>query len=170
MRGAWRLIPVAICIGLLVNISPGWRLLWLTDRASFLALGFVYVALLVITLSLVWSAVRWIRLAAWRGDLGIRVDEDAIDMRLGPFGTARYDWRDIRVEINGGFDPEMIEMMPDDAFVPCLRHPASDEDLSAGIQRFSRIPSESLTRLLRPYVRHKMSTGQSAQRVEEVAN
>lgn len=153
MRGVWRLIPFALGMGLIVNIRPDWRLLWLTDRASYLAIGFLFLSLIVITLALLWSSGRWLVLALWRRQIGIRVTPEAITMQLGPFGDHRYDWREIRVIIDESIDPDMLELMPDESFVPRLVHPAADGDLSAIIQRFSRTPPERLTKLLRPYVR-----------------
>lgn len=158
VRGFWRLIPVSLGVGILLNFRSDWRLLWLTDKASFLAVGFLFLFVLAVTLAVLWSAGRWLVLAFWRRELGIRVTPEEISLSLGPFGEHRHAWRDVRVEIDSSIDPEMLEMMPDDAFVPRLLHRSADGDLSALMQRFSRTPSETLTRLLRPYVRRALGT------------
>lgn len=162
VRGVWRLIPVSLCVGILLNVRSDWRLLWLTDKASFLAVGFLFLFLLAVTAALLWSAGKWLVLAFWRRELGIRVTPESISFALGPFGDHRYAWREVRVAIDSSMDPEMLEMMPDDAFVPRLLHRSADGDLSSLMQRFSRTPPETLTRLLRPYVRRALGTGDLA--------
>lgn len=152
MRAVWRLLIVTIIAIVLLSIRPDWRLLWLTDRASLVGLGVIWTGMLLTTAMLAYSAGRWITLAVWRRPVGIRVSPEAIELRLGPFGERRYAWKDIRVSLPESVDAELISSMPDDAFVPQLRHPAQEEDLAILMLRFSRTRPEALTRLLRPYM------------------
>ncbi len=156
MRAVWRLLIVAIAAVILLSIRPDWRLLWLTDRASFIGLGVIWLGLISISAALLWSAGRWLVLACWRRPIGIHVSPETIDMRLGPFGERCYAWASVRLRLPESVELDMLEQMPDDAFVPQLRHPAAEEDLSVLMLRFSRTRPEELTRLLRPFIHHAL--------------
>ena len=153
MRALWRLMVVAAMVGLMSIIRPDWRLLRLTDSASFFAM--VVVMLLLGTLSawLFYTAMRWLILACWPSHVGMRVGSDAIELHLGPFGDRRYPWTDITADYGEAMDPEVLAAMPDHALTPRLMHRV-DGDLFTVILRFSRIDAEDLAKALTPFARH----------------
>lgn len=157
MRAVWRLLSVVIVGGALFVVRPDWRLLWLTEKASFLALAVIMLcgAAAAIGLSLV--AIRWLLLACWPSPLGIEITPERVSMWLGPFGTREHAWSGLRLELGEDIDWDMMDLMPDDAFVPRLRVVASGADLIDVILKFARVSHEELTRALRPYLvrRHR---------------
>jgi hypothetical protein len=166
VRGFWRLLVALIFASPLLVWQPDWKLLWLADRTSALAIGTLYVISLLCTIALVVATLRWFLLVAWMGRLGITITADRISMMLGPFGRRECEWRSLRIDIAEGIDPELVEQLPDDAFFPRLIDPRTREDLAGTILRFSTLDQESLTRTLRPFLRTVGKNAQSAQTSE----
>ena len=156
VRGLWRLLCAVLVGGIVFVVRIDWKLMWLTEKASFLALGVVMVCVALAAIGLAVSSVRWLLLAAWPGKLGIEVRPDRILLRLGPFGARTYDWSHLQIELDEAFDQDMIDLMPDDAFVPAIRHVAGGEDVVRIVMRFASVSHEELTRRLRPYVRQRL--------------
>ncbi len=155
VRGLWR----SACAGLLIVLlwkwysTSDWSLMWQSQRAIFIGLGIVYLTLVVLGLILLVPAIRWLVLVAWPARVGIEITPERITMRLGPFGEGVYDWLRIRMTLEPEVDPEVLEHMPDDAFVPRMYHPDCEEDMARRIQVFSGLTVEQVTTLLRPYLR-----------------
>ncbi len=82
---------------------------------SFVLLALPFVLLAV---SCVIKSMQWLLLASWPGKIGIFADENELTLRLGPFGTRRFDTKrlDIRYpferreeEDEGGFEALLPE-------------------------------------------------------------
>ncbi|MBE7506318.1 MAG: hypothetical protein HS101_08550 [Planctomycetia bacterium] len=154
MRALWRLMVVAVMVGLMSIVRPDWRLLRLTDSASFFAMVVVMVLLGALSAWLFYTAMRWLILACWPKHVGMRVGPDAIELHLGPFGEWRYLWTDIAADYGNAMEPEVLAAMPDNALTPRLMH-RKDGDLFTVILRFSRIDTEDLANAMTPFVRHR---------------
>ncbi|MFQ5412200.1 MAG: hypothetical protein ACE5EC_07870 [Phycisphaerae bacterium] len=160
VRGLWRSACAGLLIALLWNWTAisDWGLLWQSQRASFIGLGVVYLVLAMSGLILLVPALRWLLLAAWPTRVGIEITPERITMRLGPFGGGVYDWSRIRMTLEPEVDPDVLEMLPDDAFVPRMFHPECEEDMARRIQVFSGLEAERVTALLRPLLRWRTNT------------
>lgn len=152
MRSLWRLALAAAALAGAWYWDPHWSLLWRTQTTVFIALGTLWLLLAALGLALAWSGMRWLLLALWRGPLEIVVSPARVCICAPPFLRRELDGARLRVELDEGIDPDMLEALPDDAFLPHLRHPAMDEDLTVLVQRFSGLSSEQMTNLLRPYL------------------
>jgi len=153
VRALWRLLCAVGFGGLLAQIRPDWRLLWLTQPATCLALGVLALCLAAVTLILVIVAIRWLMLAVWPGPLGVQVTPRRVEMNLGPLGRLGFDWSDIVIDVEQEFDAEILDELPDDSFVPRIRRRGSKEDLARLIQLATNVSDEELTRRFRPYLR-----------------
>src|SRR6266404_3474317 len=105
MRGIWRLLCAAIVGGAGFVIWPDWRLLWLTQKASFLALLVIVVCVAIAAIALAIASIRWLLLACWPGPLDIQMTPQTISMRLGPFGSYGFNWSQLRLELDESVDP-----------------------------------------------------------------
>ncbi|HUN80666.1 MAG TPA: hypothetical protein VMV81_04075, partial [Phycisphaerae bacterium] len=85
---------------------------------------------------------------------GIEIGPAGIRMSLGPSGDRTYTWPQLRFRLDEAVDWDMLEMMPDDAFVPGIIDRATGEDLGPKIVKFTGISHEEFTRHLRPFLRH----------------
>ncbi len=151
-RAIWRLALAAAPVAVAWAWDPRWELLWRTQKSVFVAFGFLWLMLAVLGVALVVSGVRWLLLALWRGRLEIVVSRERLRIHAPPFLRRELDGARLRVELDEGVDPAMLDLMPDDAFLPHLRHPELSEDLTILIQRLTGLSSEQMTRLLRPWL------------------
>jgi hypothetical protein len=158
MRGMWRALAMALAAGGCFAIWPNWTLLWRTEKASFVALLTVLVFSGVIAIGLAVSAGRWLLVAAWWGPMGIEMGPRGIQLRLGPAGNHSYSWDELRFVLDEAVDWEMLDMMPDDAFVPRIIVRATGIEIGAMIVRYSGITHEESTRHIRPYLRRIAAT------------
>ncbi|MFQ5430775.1 MAG: hypothetical protein ACE5E1_10740 [Phycisphaerae bacterium] len=152
VRALWRLIVSVCLVGAALLPGLDWDLLWKTNRATALALAGLYLVLGVATVLLVVPAARWLALACWPAGLHIDISPDHIVLELGPFGRQAFDWSRIEMGVPESISEDLLDDMPDDSFLPFIRHPEIEEDLSRRIQRFVHIETERLTGLLRPYL------------------
>jgi hypothetical protein len=152
VRAAWRLLAAAPLVGLLFLLTPDWRLLWVDDRATFLAYAVIWLALAVTSLAACLSTIRWALLACWSGRPGVRLTHGGITMRLGPFGSRHYDWKDIRVQYPDGFDVELADQIPGDIVWPRMRHGPTGTDVAAELMRFVALDADALLHSLRPFI------------------
>jgi hypothetical protein len=152
MRGVWRLLFAVIVGGIALVFWPNWHLLWVTEKASFVALAVLMTCGWAAAIGLAIAAIRWFVLACWPGPLGIEVSPERVWLTLGPFGKQVYEWSALRLELSSDIDPDLIELMPDDAFIPRLLVISTGKDLIDVILRFTRTAHEELTRALRPYL------------------
>jgi|CXWL01.1.fsa_nt_gi hypothetical protein len=166
MRAFWRLLVALVAALPVLLWQTDWKLLWLSDRASALAIGTLYLVAVVCTIACAVAALRWLMLAFWIGPLKIQVTSDRISMKLGPFGRRDCDWRDIKIDMAEGIDPELVELLPDDAFFPRLIDTRTGEDLAGTILRYGALDQESLTRALRPFLRDIGKNAHSARTSE----
>ena len=107
-----------------------------------------------------WTALRWLLLALWPGQLGIFADPDALTLRLGPFGTRRYpaDQLDIRYpyelidddDADGGFEAYLPEEQQRAQFLPRITHTAMATPLNRELLRFTALPEPAAVRIVRP--------------------
>ncbi len=168
VRAAWRLILAGGIIGAGYLTGPegmeAWGWLWRSERAMFVAVATLEAAAAAAALGLLVGAVRWAILACWPKSLRLEIGPQEIALHVGPFGSGRYPWPEIRVEISPDVDPQFIERMPDDALAVSLRHPACHEDLAKRIERLAGVESERLTRLLRPHLEAAIRRGSDEDR------
>ena len=154
MRGMWRLLAGGIGAGgcfLLARLN--WTLLWQTQTASFVALLTILLLLVSITLPVVIAAFRWLLVAAWSKPMEIRIGPDGIEMKLGPLGNSSFPWSELSIILDEAVDWEMLDLMPDDAFVPRVLHRKSGLDVGTRLVTFAGINYENYTRIMRPYLR-----------------
>lgn len=149
----WRLGLACAPAAVLMIWDVRWRLLWTTDKATWLALATIFAALAAAALALLIPGIRWLVLSLWMGPLGIKLSNDGLQMNLGPFGRYDFDRRRLTIGIDRDIDAEMIDLMPDDAFLPVIRHPGAARDIAPIIQKFAGLESEKLTALLRPFLK-----------------
>jgi hypothetical protein len=159
VRALWRLLCAVIGGGLLLQIRPDWRLLWLTQWASCLALAHLALCLAIATLALFIATIRWLLFSIWPGPLGVEISAHGIAFQLGPLGNRSCDWS--QIDLAQDIDLEMLDDLPDDAFVPRIRHKGSNEDLARLIQVATNVSDEKLTRGIRPYLKLRMGEVQS---------
>ncbi len=153
IRGIWRLLCAVIAGGAAFVMWPDWGLLWLTQKASFLALGVIVLCIAAVAMGLAIVSIRWLLLACWPGPLGIQITPETISMRVGPFGRRMFDWSQLRMELDESVDPDLVDLLPDDAFVPRVLHLATAKDLVPDIIKFAGISHEEITRRLRDYLK-----------------
>ncbi len=158
VRGLWRLGIAGCCFWLLYVWDVRWEILWNTQTATFFGLGMLYLGLAAIALALLFPGLKWLLLMGWPGRLAIEITTRHVRFNLGPYGRADLDMERVSVTPDREIDSDMLELMPDDAFMTCMRHPAFDGDLGERIQVFSGIESERLNGLLRPYLVWKMGS------------
>lgn len=165
VRALWRGLVVVLCATLIAVSWPSWRLLWLTQRATFLAAGVLHLGLWCVTISFAWSAGKWLALAMWRRPLFVRITPLEVHMELGPFGMRTYPWKELSFRWPEGVEREVAERMLAEGMVLDLRHVPSGEEISAPVMSFTRQSAESLAGAFRPYLRDAARTaGDSAQR------
>ena|ERR1043166_2432853 len=152
MRGMWRTLALALAVGLCLAIRPNWSLLWRTEKASFLALLTILILFGAVAISLAVSAGRWLLGAPWWKPMGIEISPQGVQLCLGPAGTHTYSWDDLRFVLDEAVDWDMLELMPDDAFVPRIIHRPTHTEIGAMIVQYSGITHEAFTRHIRPYL------------------
>lgn len=150
VRGLWRVVlGVLVLVGVtLADIR--WSLLWRTDKATFMAYGTLCLAAAAAGLAMLLPGLKWLVLCFSSKPLSIVLDDRGLSMNLGPFGRFAFDASRLSIGLDREIDPELLEHMPDDAFMPTIRHPSSPKDLAIVIQVFTGLASEKLTALLRP--------------------
>jgi hypothetical protein len=153
VRALWRLLCAVVAGGLVFQIRPDWALLWRTQPASCLALALLALCLALVALALLIAAGRWLLLAVWPGELGIRSTARGLELELGPLGRRAYEWSDIVVDVEQEIEPGLIDVLPDDSIALRIRHRGSKENLARLIQLAANISDEELTRRFRPFLR-----------------
>ena len=159
VRGLWRLGVAGGCFWLLYVWDVRWGILWNTETATFIGLGTVYLGLAAVALSLLFPGLKWLLLVCWPGRLMIEINTRHVRFNLGPYGRAELDMERMSITPDREIDPDMLDLMPDDSFLTCMKHPALDGDLAGRIQVFSGLESERLNTLLRPYLVWKLGLG-----------
>ncbi len=163
VRAAWRLIVAGGIVGAGYLAAPegmeAWGRLWRLERATFVAIATLEAAAAAAALCLAAGAFRWALLACWPRPLQIEIGPREIGLHVGPFGSGRYPWGEIRASIAPDVDPQFIERIPDDSLAVSLWHPACGEDLARLIERLAGLESERLTRLLRPHLSSAVGVG-----------
>ena len=157
VRGLWRGVCGALLVGPVFVMDLDWRLLWQTQRATFLASALLTTLLAVAGVVLLVYGVRWIMLAAWPGRVGVEISPLHISMRAGPFGKETYAWSEIRVAYDEDMDPSLWDVLLDDETLPCVRHPICEEDLVVRIQRLAALRTADLAALLKPYFKRGLA-------------
>ena len=152
VRALWRLLCAAVTAGLLLQVRPDWRLLWLTEPASWFALAMLVFCLGIVVLTLVIVGVRWLLVGVWPGPLGVCVTPQALDIDLGPLGRRSHDWADLTVEVVQEIDADLLDQLPDDSINLRIRRRAAKEDLASIVQVAANLEDEEMTRLFRPYL------------------
>lgn len=155
VRGLWRVAVASGLAWLLVVWDVRWEILWRTQAATFIGLGTVYLSVASVALWLAYIGLRWLALAGWPRELRIEVRAEGIEFRLGPFGRSRYEMKDLSIQPDREIDVEILEVMPDDAFVTSIRIRGDGRELANVIQDFSGIETERLNACLRPYLTWK---------------
>lgn len=150
----------AISVSLPVN---DWRLLWLRERATAVALGsvllFTGAGMLIFTV----VGIRSLALAFWPKETFIEIGPVGVRMELGPYGRFYAEWKDVELKLRDDFDPDVLDYIPDAALAIELRHRQTGEDYAELIQRVGRITPEEFNRLLRPYLPRPGQSTEAAQ-------
>lgn len=113
-------------------------------------------------------AVRWLLLAVWPGSVGIIADEGGLLLRLGPFGTRRFDAASLDVkypfEQDGDIGESSVEaFLPEEqqrsTLLPRITCPGrhglpagSSEPINFTILRFGGLLESDAAAALRPWV------------------
>ena len=106
-------------------------------------------------------AVRWFLLAVWPGSLGIFADEDGLLLRLGSFGTRRFDAA--RLDVKYPFEQEwdvsdssVEAFLPEErqrsTLLPRITCSGSSETINFTILRFVGMMESDAAAALRPWV------------------
>ncbi len=162
VRGLWRVVIGSLVLVGVVMADVRWSLLWRTDKATFMAYGTLCLAAAAAGLALLLPGLKWIALCLSSKPLAIVLDDRGLSMNLGPFGRYEFDANRLSIEVDREIDPELLEHMPDDAFMPTIRHPSSPKDLVIIIQVFTGLASEKLTAILRPRLMHRSTPSDNA--------
>lgn len=152
IAGFWRLGLAAVLIAAVIIWDVPWPRWWATDKATCAALATIHLALAGAALWFLISASRWLALSLWTGSTGVTLSESGLSLLLGPFGRYKFDRRRLHIAPDRPIDPELMEFMPDDAFVVVIRHPEAPGDLARQIQRYTGVHSERFTALMRPFL------------------
>ncbi|MCK6457350.1 MAG: hypothetical protein L6Q92_12580 [Phycisphaerae bacterium] len=142
-----------------------WQPMWTNDRATVVALAFVFAVVACMVAAVACRAISWLLLAIWPRHVGIEVSSDAIVLRLGPFGVRRLDAARLRSEPNP--EAEFDALTPDDdPMLPRITHPGVAGDVVEHVARLTRATAHEiqacLARVL-PGVRHdSAATGPDA--------
>lgn len=106
-------------------------------------------------------AVRWLLLAVWPRGVGILADEDGLVLRLGSFGTRRFDAArlDVRYpfETAGDLSENSVEaFLPEEqqrsTLLPRITCPGSPEPINFTILRFVGMMEKDAAAAMRPWV------------------
>ncbi len=133
------------------------------------AIGFTILPLALLAILSAVKTLRWLLLCVWLGPVGVYASADALILRLGAFGTRRYDAARLDVRYpsefsadvdDGGFEAflSMEEQLA--GFLPRIRHPESIEPLNVVILRYVNGSESEVAGMLRP-VLDKWRTGQA---------
>ncbi len=104
-------------------------------------------------------ALRWLALCVWPGALGVYASEEALILRLGSFGTRRYDAArlDVRYpfELSGDIDDGAFEaFLPQEeqlaSLLPRITHPDARQPLNLVMLRYAGGSESELAHRLRP--------------------
>lgn len=105
--------------------------------------------------------LRWLLLALWPGTLGIFGDDEGMLLRLGSFGTRRYE--SARLDIKYPFEQEQdtegssVEaFLPEEqqraTLLPSMVHPDATEPINHTILRFVSMMEPDAAAEIRPWV------------------
>ena len=98
-------------------------------------------------------------MAIWPGSVGVYAGRETLTIRLGPFGTRRYDVR--RLEVRYPYelpaddgDDQFEAFLPEERqlaeLVPRMTHPEASELLDRTIRRMAGMADAEIARVLRP--------------------
>lgn len=122
------------------------------------------VAILMIpfVLGAVAFAIRAVGLACmaiWPGSVGVYAGREVLTIRLGPFGTRRYDVQRLEVRypyelpVDDG-DNQFEALLPKEQqwaeLVPRMTHPDASEQIDRTIRRMAGMADKEIARVLRP--------------------
>ena len=106
-------------------------------------------------------AVRWFLLAVWPRGVGIIADEDGLVLRLGSFGTRRFDAARLDVKYpfeqdgdlcDSTFEAFLPEEQQRSTLLPRITCPGSSEPINFTILRFVGMMENDAAAVLRPWV------------------
>lgn len=169
VRGLWRVACGALLVGPVLLMDLDWKLLWQTQRATFLATSLLTTLVAAAGLILLVYGTRWIMLAAWPGRIGIDISPLHISMRAGPFGTEAYSWSEIRIAYDEDVDRAVWDVLLDDETLPHVWHPGCQEDLIARIERLTALRTEELAATLKPYLKRGLAASSGDRATQDEA-
>ncbi len=135
------------------------------------AIGFAVLPLALLAIVSAVKTLRLLLLCVWPGPVGVFASEEALILRLGPFGTRRYDAArlDVRYPFefsadadDGGFEGFLSQDHQLASFLPRITHPESTERLNVVIMRYVSGSESDVAGMLRP-VLDKWRMGQADQ-------
>lgn len=126
-----------------------------------IALAAVFVAM---------RSLRWLLLCVWPGPLGVYAGEDALVLRLGSFGTQRYDAArlDVRYPFElsadadeGDFEAFLPEQEQLAKLLPRIAHPEASEPLNVVILRYAGMSQTEAASAFGPILERWRARGQA---------
>lgn len=149
----WLGVVAVSVMGISVSLPVNdWRLLWLRERATAVALGSVLLFIGAGMLMFTVVGIRSLALAFWPKETLIEISPAGVRMELGPYGRYNAEWKDVELKLRDDFDSDVLDYIPDAALAIELRHRPSGTDLALLIQRYALITPEEFNRMLRPYL------------------
>ncbi len=129
----------------------------ITDYAMAITVG----VMALVGVMLAGAGLRWALFVVWPARMGIEADDQALYLRLGPFGNQRLEWA--RLETIYAFDlddpseadPDRLVLEPEaemEKFLPRMRHPAVEGDVNRMLERFAAVDEPTLAAKLRRYI------------------
>ncbi len=128
----------------------------------------------------IWSAVtatRWMLLGAWPGTVGVFTEEDALVLKLGPYGTQRYEWDVLDVRYWFEHDPEEFEglveaFLPEEEqrarFLPQIRYPGESAPINRMLlHRTGRSEQEAADALRDAFASRRRNRGERSPATED---
>jgi hypothetical protein len=150
MRGIWRLAVMLMVAAptIIMAVNLNWKLLRLSDPASYYGLGVLWLALAATAGGLLVSAVRWLLLATWRDDLYVRLGGQKLEWSLGPFGKRVLPVQQIDVRLFPEIEADLLDRIPDDALTISMHHRTTGEDIGEKLEQFVRINAAQVWRFV----------------------
>ena len=108
-----------------------------------------------------WKALPWLLLSSWPGGMGIVADTRSVIMRLGPFGTQRYDVARLEVsypyeladsETDTTFESFLPREQQLDQLLPQMVYAPSKEHIELVILKFVSCSEEEAAKAFRPVI------------------
>lgn len=157
--GAPAAVFALLCVAVFGRLGLGASSI--SGRLVAYSLVFCLIPIVIADLFFVFLTLRWFLLAVWPGPLGIFGDDNGLYLRLGPFGTKRFE--STRLDVRYPFEQEEeLEECSVEAFLPEERQratllpritfPGAGEPINRTILRFAGMMEPDAAAAIRPWV------------------